>query len=215
MINWDDYRYLLAMEQTGSLSAAARHLGVSQPTVSRRITELERTLGVGLVQRLPDGYQLSAIGEKVCERARVIQQKAEEIRHAVIDDRDQSQHQVVVSAPEGIAAALVTPALRDLHVARPDLVVEVTISTRPVDLRRREADIAVRMGDPRDDTLIGRKVGAVEFGLFAPGALIERLGLPSSEGDLQRYPFIESAGAISHLPQANWLRLAIPPRMKT
>lgn len=215
MTDWNDYRFLLALDQTGSLSAAGRQLGVSQPTVSRRIAALEQALGVVLVQRLPDGHRLSAVGKKVCERARVIQQKADEIRLAVSDDRDQPQHQVVVAAPEGISAALLTPALWDLHLAHPDLVVEVMISNRPVDLRRQEADVAVRMGDPRDDTLIGRKVGRVEFGLFARRDLIDRLGMPKTEHDLARYPFIESTGDISHLPQAHWLRLASVPRMKT
>ena len=83
MTNWDDFRFLLAVEQTGSLSAAARHLLVSQPTVSRRIAELEKSLGVVLIERLPDGHRLSTNGVKVCERARAIQQKAEEIAEAV------------------------------------------------------------------------------------------------------------------------------------
>lgn len=214
MTNWDDFRFLLSLEQTGSLSAAARRLGVSQPTVTRRIAELERSLGVALVERLPDGYRLSAAGEKVCHRARTIEQKAEEIRHAVVDERDELQQVVVVAAPEGVAAALVTPGLRELRARHPHLVVEVAISTLPADLRRREADIAVRMGDPRDDTLIGRKVGVVQIGLFAPKELVDALGPPETPNDLVRYPYIESTGEISHLPQANWLRLAIPPRMK-
>ena len=215
MINWDDYRYVLAMERTGSLSAAARYLGVSQPTVSRRITELERALGVALVERLPDGYRLSPAGVKVCERARTIQQKSDEIQRAVSDGEDQLLSQVVVSAAEGVAAALVVPTLTELRASHPNISVELIITNRPVNLRRREADIAVRLGDPRDDTLIGRKVGAVEFGLYAHNTLVDQFGLPKTEKDLARFPFIESSGEISYLPQANWLRLIMPPRMKS
>ena len=119
------------------------------------------------------------------------------------------------SAAEGVAAALVVPKLTELRASHPNIAVELIITNRPVNLRRREADIAVRLGDPRDDTLIGRKVGAVEFGLYAHNTLVDQFGLPKTEKDLARFPFIESSGEISHLPQANWLRLIMPPRMKS
>ena len=214
MTNWDDFRFLLAVEQTGSLSAAARQLLVSQPTVSRRIAELEKSLGVVVSERLPDGHRLSTNGVKVCERARAIQQKAEEIAEAVADDRDHNLQQVVISASEGVSATLITPAVKELQNAHPGIVVEVMISNRPVDLRRQEADIAIRLGDPRDDILVGRKIGVVEFGLFAPQSIVDALGTPATEENLSHYPFIESTGEISHLPQANWLRQASPPRMR-
>mgnify|MGYP001796905499 CR=1 FL=1 len=123
MTNWDDFRFLLAVEQTGSLSAAARRLLVSQPTVSRRIAELEKSLGVVLIERLPDGHRLSTNGVTVCERARALQQTAEEIAEAVADDRDHNLQQVVISASTGVSAAPITPAGKALQNAPPGLVV--------------------------------------------------------------------------------------------
>lgn len=206
MANWDDYRYLLAVGEAGSFSAAARHLGVSQPTVSRRIVELERRLGVTLFERLPEGPKISSAGDRMVQQIRMLADQAASIELAAREGASAQMTRVRITASEGIAQALITPLIARFRSKNPDIGIDMNVSSRAADIRRSEADIAVRIGDPVDDNLIGRRVGDAFFGLYGHDTYLARTGSITSLDDLQEHTILESTGEIAHLPQAVWLR---------
>lgn len=206
MTNWDDYRYLLAVGEAGSFSAAARQLGVSQPTVSRRIVELERRLGVTLFERLPEGPKISTTADRMMLQIKMLANQAASIELAARDGGSADVTRVRITASEGIAQALITPLIARFRMNNQDIGVDLNVSSRTADIRRSEADIAIRIGDPVDDNLVGRRVGVTFFGLYGHDSYLAETGPITSFEDLDGHTIIESTGEIAHLPQAVWLR---------
>lgn len=206
MRNWDDYRYFLAVAEAGTLSAAARALQTTQPTVGRRIRALEERMRVRLFDRLSHGYVLTDIGESVLDEIRRLDQSMLDVERKIAGQDESLAGKVVVTSTEGLAASWLAPRLADFHAAHPDIAVELLIALTPLNLLRREADIALRMGDPQSDQLIGRKVGRVHFGLYAAKSYLKARGRPRKPADLRRHAVIESTGEMAGLKQAETLR---------
>ncbi|MEO0363554.1 MAG: LysR family transcriptional regulator [Pseudomonadota bacterium] len=209
MTNWDDFRYLLAVDDCGSFAGAARRLGVSQPTVSRRVAELERGLDAALFERSPDGARLSSLGRRIVEEARALARQAERISlfaRGGAEAADAAPARVRVTASAGISYALLAPLLARLRERRPEVAVDLIVGARAVDVRRGEAEVALRIGDPMDDRLFGRRVGGARFGLYGHESYFGARGEPRTVDDLSDHDLIESAGEIVDLPQAVWLR---------
>jgi DNA-binding transcriptional LysR family regulator len=155
-VEWDDVRLFLAIAEHGSLTEAARRLKVGQPTVSRRLGELEQRLGYALFQRGVEGASLTAQGERWLVPARHMAEWAGELlRTAERADADPSGV-VRVSAPPGVAYDFVAPFARKLRERFPKLALELSSRVDYVDLVRREADLALRMRQPsqRDLTCV-------------------------------------------------------------
>ncbi len=205
MVNWDDYRYVQAVAETGSLSGAARQLSVSQPTVGRRISDLERRLDARLFERIPDGVRLTEAGGRIAAQVRQMSLQAERIEMTA-RSRDTGANRICVSASEGLAYAIVTPLLSRFRVENPDVEIDLVISNRAADILRREADVAIRIGSPGSDALIGRKLGSARFGIFGHDSYLARHGVPKEPQDLNDHIIIESTGDIAALPQVVWLR---------
>jgi DNA-binding transcriptional LysR family regulator len=205
MGNWDDYRFVLAVAETGSLSGAARHLKVSQPTVGRRITEIEQRLEARLFERMPDGYRLTDAGERIAAQVRLMGLQAERIEMTARSPEAKTDR-VCLTASEGIAHAIVTPLLSQFRIENPEVEIDLLISNRSVDILRREADIAIRIGAPGSDALVGRRLGVAHFGLFGHDSYLAQRGVPMVPADLNDHTIIESTGDIAGLPQVVWLR---------
>src|SRR5262249_29537482 len=146
--DWDDLRVLLALERCGSISGAARELKVDHSTVSRRLAALEQALGVRLVTRAADGLVFTPAGERALASARTLEGQLAHLENAVHSEVAEVEGTVRVSTPAG-AAYLVTRLLDPLREKHPALTVEVSGVNRQVDLKRREADVAMRMGRPQ------------------------------------------------------------------
>ena len=205
MSNWDDYRFLLAVADAGSLSGAARALQVTQPTVGRRISDLERALGLELFDRVREGYRLTGQGERVCAQARLMELQATRIELAARTP-GAAPDRVCVTASEGLCYAMVTTLLARFSADHPAIGLDLIISNQAADILRHEAHIAVRMGDPRSEALLGRRIGAARFGLYGHDGYLARHGFPETPEDLANHAIIESTGDITALPQAVWLR---------
>lgn len=210
MLNWNDYRFLLAVEAAGSMAAAARRLQVSQPTVGRRLSVLSKALGVELLDVLPDGARLSEQGRRVCAQARVLEQQAALIELSARKDQSDAVTRIRLAASEGFAHAALIPMLSGFQSDNPRILIDLISGTRLSDLRHSEADIAVRVGDPSDEHLHGRIVGQIEFGLYAHESYLERAGEIHSMDDLNAHAIIASTGEIANLPQVRSLRNAAP-----
>lgn len=155
-IPWDDARVFLAVAEQGSLSAAARSLAMTQPTVSRRLAALERALGEALFARGVEGAALTAYGERLLGPARRMAEGAAELARAAEGREVAIEGTVRITAPPGVAFEFVVPFAASLRETLPNVRLDVVATTRYLDLSRREADLAVRLKRPvgRDLTVV-------------------------------------------------------------
>jgi DNA-binding transcriptional LysR family regulator len=189
-IGWELYRSYLSVLKEGSLSGAARAMGIAQPTVGRHIAALEKALGVTLFTR-------SQLGLLATEAARTLEPFAQSMRSsaAALQRAAEGQGQgirgtVRVTASEVIGVEVLPPILARLQNDHPDLKLELLLSNRVQDLLKREADIAIRMTQPRQDQLIARRVGQVALGLHAHKDYLRQRGMPETLADLAQHALI-------------------------
>jgi DNA-binding transcriptional LysR family regulator len=193
-IPWEWYRSLLAVLDEGSLSGAARALGLTQPTLGRHVAALEAALGQVLFTRSPGGLRPT-------EAALALRPDAQAMRNtaAALERTARSQGLtsaggvrgvVRVTASEVIGVEVLPPLLAQLRQAHPGLVIELVLSNQLQDLLNREADIAVRMTPPQQEALVARQVGVVELGLHAHECYLAHRAEPQSLQDLAGHSLI-------------------------
>ena len=174
--DWDSYRSFLAVIEEGSLSGAARRLGLTQPTLGRHIEAIEAALGQGLFVRSQRGLTPTLAAEALRPYAEALKTNADALVRAASRRPAEVEGLVRVTASEVVAAEVLPYILKDAFARHPKLQFEVEGSNRTVDLLHRGADIAVRMADPTQQSLLGAKVGDVELGLYAAPDYIARRG---------------------------------------
>jgi len=187
--DWERHRAFLAVLREGSLSGGARRLTLAQPTVRRRIADLERAIGVALFTRAPDGLMPTdaALGLKAHAEAMEIAAAAF-ARGAT--QRGEIAGLVRVSASEVIAVEVLPPILADLRRRHPRLAVALSPNNRNEDLLRREADIAVRMVRPEQGALVARRIGDIELGLHVRSDLIARRPPPATLDEVAAFGLV-------------------------
>ncbi|MGL3107853.1 LysR family transcriptional regulator [Bradyrhizobium sp. BR 1432] len=208
MFDWNDLKYLLAVAHHGSTLAAARHLGVNQFTVQRRLTEPEGRLGLRLVERSPSGYSLTTAGalvfplaEDVAASIEAFRLKAAEAAHASI---------LRLTCPEPIAIRLAQSGFIDrFHAKHPGIRVQFVLADRYIDLSKGEADVAFRSGDTTGD-MIGRKIADSIWAVYASHAYLERNGAPGSIDALKNHPLIAFDESLAGHRLSTWLREVAP-----
>jgi len=188
--NWEWYRTFLQVLEVGSLSAAGRALGITQPTVGRHIDNLESALGLKLFTRSFDGFAPTDAAHELRPYAANIAATAAALRRVASSHGAGVRGTVRLTASEVIGAEVLPPILATLREAHRELVVELVLSNQPEDLLRREADIAIRMFRPAQGALIARHVGGVELGLHAHERYLQAHGTPASIGELSRHALI-------------------------
>nr|WP_104664026.1 LysR family transcriptional regulator [Ensifer adhaerens] len=189
-LSWDFYRTLLAVLQQGSLSAAARELGLTQPTVGRHVDAMEGVLGYPLFVRSPHGLLPTDAALALKPYAETLAATSAALLRAASSQRDTVGGTVRISASEVIGIEVLPPILAELHAAYPELTIELSASDAVEDLLRQEADIAVRMVAPTQDALIARHIGAVPLSFHAHRRYIERRGMPQALSDLADHSLI-------------------------
>ncbi|PST20063.1 LysR family transcriptional regulator [Rhizobium sp. JAB6] len=188
--SWDFYRTFLAVLEHGSLSAAARELGLTQPTVGRHILALEQAVGAELFTRSQQGLLPTDAAMVLKPYAETLASTAAALLRAASGSKDKVSGTVRISASEVIGAEVLPPILAKLQASYPDLIVELSASDTVEDLLQREADIAVRMVAPAQEALFARHIGIISLGLFAHRSYIERYGKPETVRELRRHKFI-------------------------
>ncbi|QAY76545.1 LysR family transcriptional regulator [Sphingosinicella sp. BN140058] len=166
MTDWEMHRTFLSVLRAGSLSGAARALGLVHPTVRRRIEALEAELGAALFTRAPSGLIPTATAERLRSHAEAMELAAAAFARAAAEDQALAGP-VRISASEVVSVEVLPPILAPLRAAHPAILLELSASNRNEDLLRREADIAVRMVAPRQEALVARRIGTIPLGLFA------------------------------------------------
>jgi DNA-binding transcriptional LysR family regulator len=179
--DWDLYRAFLAVLDSGSLSAAARRLGLTQPTIGRQIEALERALGGAvLFTRSPTGLRPTEAALALRPHAEAMASAAEALLRTASGAADEASGVVRVTASQIVGAEVLPPMLTDFHERYPKIVIELVLSDRQEDLLRRDADIAVRMARPTQAALTARRIGSVPIGLFAHRRYLQRHGEPTA-----------------------------------
>ena len=182
--DWTQARAFLATVEAGSLSKAAKALGLTQPTLSRQVAGLEAALGVVLFERVGRVLVLTDTGRDLLDHFRDMGAAAGRIALAAAGHNQAVEGRVRISASDAFAVYLLTPLLRELQALAPGIEVEVLASNTISDLQRREADIAVRHLRPVEPELIGRQVGEWRARLYASGEYLARRGRPLAAEDL-------------------------------
>ena len=179
-VGWDLYRSFLAVIRQGSLSGAARALGVTQPTIGRHVEALEAALSLSLFTRSQGGLQPTAAALILVSQAEAMEAAAAALLRNADGARSETGGTVRITASE-IMGAEVLPAIlaefRDLHNS---ITLELVLSNRNDDLLRRDADIAVRMNRPTQEALLVQRLGEVRLGLFAHERFLARHGTPAT-----------------------------------
>jgi DNA-binding transcriptional LysR family regulator len=188
--DWNQARALLATVEEGSLSAAARALGLTQPTLGRQVAALEAELGVVLFER--SGRQLlpTPAAKELAEHVRAMGEAATRLSLVASGRSTAIEGRVRISASEGYAAVVLPGFVRALRDRAPGIVIEIVATNALSDLRRREADIAIRNTEPADPDMIARRLSDQKGGLFATPDLIARHGPFREVADLAGAPFV-------------------------
>ncbi len=203
-LNWELYRTFLAVLTEGSLSGAARALGITQPTAGRHVAALESAFGQPLFTRSPTGFLPTEAAQALRGYAESMRSTAAALERAASGHGNAMRGVVRVCASEVVSVEVLPPILAALRRAHPQIVVELVPSNRLQDLLQREVDIAVRMTPPQQDLLIARHIGEIEIGLHARDDYLAQYGTPQTLADLAQHtligydtvtPFVRAASA--------------------
>jgi DNA-binding transcriptional LysR family regulator len=204
-LNWDDLRFLLAVAKHGSLSAAARHLRTTQPTVGRRIAAFEASLGTQIFRRLPGSLALTESGVAILERLERIEAETLAIERTV-SGRDAGAEGVVrVSAAEWFCARVLAPICAELSEVHPGMTIELLGESRRANLARGEADIAFRFVRFEQGEVAQRRLGGLAFGLYAASAYLSRHREPDFGAGLEGHALIVMRSELDAIADLAWL----------
>ncbi len=188
--SWDEQRAFLAVLEVGSLSAAARELKLSQPTVRARIESLEAALGTTLFTRSAHGLVPTPRARAMAVPARAMAHASGALLRAASADADRAAGTVRISVSEVIGIEVLPGLLRPLQERHPDLIFEIELSNATADLIDQQVDVAIRMYRPEQKALIARKIRSIELGLFAHRDYLAAFGNPASLAEIEGHRFI-------------------------
>jgi len=188
--DWSLIQSFLAVAETGSLSAAARQLGRSQPTLGRQIRELEQSLGGELFERHARGLRPNALGQQILPMAQRIRESVHAVSLAAAGQSEKLEGSVRISASVFMSQYLLPGLLAEIREAEPAIQLELVPSDSSENLLFRQADIAVRMYRPRQIDIVTKQVATLDLGIFAARSYLRRKGTPSSPADLLNHDLV-------------------------
>ncbi len=183
-LSWDDAQTFLAVAEQRTFSAAARQLGCGQPTISRKIADLEGRLGVQLFQRGKQGALLTGAGARLLPAAEQMARWAGEFQRLARGESPGLAGPLRLAAPPGLAVDFLAPFAAVLREEAPELRLEVLASIEHVDLSRGAADLAIRTREPREPELTSLHRAQVALGVFAAPSYLARLPAKPSLADI-------------------------------
>lgn len=189
-IDWSLLQAFLAVADEGSLSAAARRLGASQPTLGRQIKAIEAQLGIELFHRHPKGFDLTETGAALIAPARAMGEAAQQIALTVAGQETALAGTVRITASVMTSSYHLPAIIADIRQAEPDIAIELVPSDQSSSLLFREADIAVRMFRPKQLELVTRHIGDLAIGMYASKGYVARRGVPKSARDLMDHDLV-------------------------
>lgn len=202
MLDWENLRHFAALAREGTLSAAARAIGVDHATVARRVAALEASMRLKLIDRRARSHALTEDGKRIATLAARMEEAAFAVGRAVQATGSEIQGDVSVSAPPSLANALIASQLIRLRRRHPGVIITLIGEKRSASLSRGEADVAVRLIRPTEPGLIARRIGRFGFSLY---------GAPDYLKDTppHAFAFIAYGEDMDDSPQQKWLKTMI------
>jgi DNA-binding transcriptional LysR family regulator len=205
-MDWDKLKVFHAAAEAGSFTHAGEHLGLSQSAVSRQVSALEQELAVSLFHRHARGLILTEQGDLLYRTAHEVFMKLEAARAKLTDSRERPNGILKVTTTPGIGVNWLTPRLGEFIELYPDVRLTLIVTDEELDLSMREADVAIRLGQPQHPDLIQRKLFSVRFHAYASPEYLKREGSPRSVDELDNHCILLLGGSVPmHLQNRNWL----------
>ena len=170
-MNWDDLRYFLAIARAGSMSAAGRALGVSQPTVSRRLAAMETRMGVRLFDHIDNRYALTPAGDEILDTVQHVEETLAGVERRVAGKDLSVQGELRMTCTDVLANRYLAPHLAQFVQLHPGINLSVVCTDQHLNLNRREADVAIRVTSQPPDTLVGRRMVKVAMAIYGGSGL--------------------------------------------
>lgn len=203
-LNWDDMRVFLAVARKRTLSAAARSLKVTQPTVGRRLRALEVSLGARLFDRLPDGFAPTAAGQELVPLAEEMERTAEALQRRQASLADRVSGTVRLSVTE-LTAQFLADRITELHERLPDIELEIAESHLSANLSKREADLVLRECLPDQPGLIARKLGDFRYAVYGSTGYVRTHPVATTEGRFRECDWVGFDEEHTYFTQQKWL----------
>lgn len=189
-LDWDLVRSFLVVARTGSLSAAARELGESQPTLSRDIQAIESVTKLNLFKRTTQGLTLTEAGQNLVDAASKMDDAADLFQRQVSGMSVELEGDVRISVNEIVGVYLLPPAIAAFRREHPGVSIEIVITNEPSSISKREADIALRMFKPTQPDLVAKRLPDLELGFYATQDYINEFGTPQSMDEFSQHSII-------------------------
>ncbi len=189
-IDWSLYRSFLAVMREGSLSAAARTLGMTQPSIGRHMDALEQALGVGLFIRAQGGLTPTPVATELLDAVETMAAAVQQAARVASGSREEERGTVRITASQLIGGEVLPALLTQYRQQHPQVTLELVLTNKSEDLLKREADIAVRMVRPTQQALLAKRLGRVDIGMYAHQRYAKSHGLPKSLLDLRHHTLI-------------------------
>lgn len=201
---WDNLHCFVISTESGSLSSAAKRLGVSVATVSRRIEAMEHSLQLTLLNRLATGVELTAEGSVIYSSAKAALEKMSEVERTAASLRDGVDIEpVVVSSTEPIISDILAEQLPDFWKNNPDIRLRLSVATENISVARREADITVRLARPTQENIVIKKLPVIEQGFYASKKYLK--GRDPDRLNLLQEKFLGMDKSFGEIPESLWI----------
>ncbi|MFG1184436.1 MULTISPECIES: LysR family transcriptional regulator [Xanthobacter] len=204
MIPWDDFRLVRAIAETGSLAGAAEQLAVNHSTVFRRLGTLEQQLGARLFERARAGYVPTPMGEEMVRLAEHMADEVLAVERRITGQDLRPSGELRVTTNDTLLVHMLTPIFASFRAAYPEIRLDVVISNQSLSLSKRDADVAIRASDRPGDTLVGRRMASIAWGIY--GSAAQGIAGPLDPADLRRYDWIGFSDNLGAIKPAKWLR---------
>jgi DNA-binding transcriptional LysR family regulator len=210
-LEWDSLRFVLALADAGSYAAAGRALRVTHVTIMRQIATLESELGVKLFERGPDGFLPTAAGAEMAACARQIHAGIDELARRLEGKDQKLEGTVRITTTDTLFDDFVTVALANMRATYPDITYSVDLSNNFLDLKRGQADVAIRPSNTPPDTLVGRRVAMAAHAIYATAELARTLPREVDKRSNETgIPWVGLDSSLGHLASAQWLAQRSP-----
>ncbi len=205
MLDWNDFRFFLAVARGGTISSAAKALSVDNATVGRRIAAMETALGAQLFDRSPQGYRLNQLGDAMMTPAERVEVSVMSARARIDDLQNSTSGSLRIGATDAFGTYFLAPRLAKLQRELPGMHIDLVALTAVLSLSKREADIAIGIARPDQGRLFSRKLTNFHFGLYASYDYIETHPAILSVDDLLMHPVISWVENLMYDPSLNYI----------